>query len=344
MSSKTPILALTATTGKLGGATLKAILDYNLHPPSHLVLCTSSDPSSPKFTELRDKGAQIRQANYSDYSSLVSAFQGVDRVFIVSTPVVVLDYQDDPSTGGEKVKDGNGREGQHYAAINAAREAGVKYVYYTSLGFGWDKQRNTEGRESVAGVMRAHIRTEEYLEKNLGTAETWQKGEEEGTKWCVLREGLYNESWPLYLGHFTLGKDERKELVVAGDGPLSWTSISDLGLATALILVAEPQKWMGRIVSLSARKLYTLKESAEIVGKARGMDMSVKVVSKDEHEQFYIHERGMNQSFVKWWSSSYEAIRNGECATQDSTLEELLKEKGRTPKPFEETVAEMVSK
>lgn len=59
----------------------------------------------------------------------------------------------------------------------------MKHVYYTSLAFGSD---------SEAGVMRAHLRTEEYLRKLEG----------EGMKVTVVREGLYNSSWPLFLGVF----------------------------------------------------------------------------------------------------------------------------------------------
>ena len=57
-----------------------------------------------------------------------------------------MDYNDAPLW--------QGREKHHRAAIDAALEAGVKHIYYTSLGF---------SNPSKAGVMRAHIRTEEYL-------------------------------------------------------------------------------------------------------------------------------------------------------------------------------------
>ena len=89
-------------------------------------------------------------------------------------PQISLDFDNAPS--------GQGREKHHMAAVNAAKEAGVKQIIYTSLAFGGN---------SGAGVMRAHLRTEAYL-KGL---------EEKGVvKVTVIREGLYNSSWPLYLG------------------------------------------------------------------------------------------------------------------------------------------------
>jgi hypothetical protein len=54
----------------------------------------------------------------------------------------------------------------------------------------------------------------------------------------LLGKVLYNESWPLYFGYFDpKGHDERTEVLVAGDGPISWTALKDLGLANALVLV-----------------------------------------------------------------------------------------------------------
>ena len=50
----------------------------------------------------------------------------------------------------------SGRELHHRRAIDAAREAGVKHIYYTSLAF---------ANPSKASVMRAHIRTEAYLKE-----------------------------------------------------------------------------------------------------------------------------------------------------------------------------------
>jgi hypothetical protein len=102
-----------------------------------------------------------------------------------------------------------GREAHHFAAIEAAIAAGVELIFYTSLAF---------ERRSEAGVMRAHKRTEEFL--------AW-RAEQTGLKVTVAREGLYCESWPLCFGYFDPGGDERQMVVVAGDGPVSWTSLGD---------------------------------------------------------------------------------------------------------------------
>lgn len=276
---------------------------------------TSSDPSDSCFDHLRSQSICLRRADFDDPSSLVQAYKGCDKLFLVSTPRIEMDYNNAPLW--------QGREKHHRTAIDAALKAGVQHVYYTSLGF---------GNPSKAGVMRAHIRTEKYLHEL----------EREGrVKITIIREGLYNESWPLYFGYyFGLKKETRKEVVVAGDGPVSWTSIPDMAFGTAKVLAAASEEWSGKTFYLSQKKTCTLNDIAAIVSKARGEEIKVKVVSRKEYEDFYA-ERGTERASVEWWSSSYDALKDGECAINDPTLEDLLQDAGRSPKPLEKTISEM---
>jgi uncharacterized protein YbjT (DUF2867 family) len=228
-----------------------------------------------------------------------------------------MDYNDAPLW--------QGREAHHRAAIDAALKVGVKHIYYTSLGF---------GNPSKAGVMRAHIRTEKYLRELEGEGKV---------KVTVIREGLYNESWPLYFGYyFGLKEETRKEVIVAGDGKISWTSIPDMAFGTAKVLSEPSDKWAGKTFYLSQKKSWTLQDIAKIVSKVRGEDVALKVVDRKEYEDFYVNEKGMEKASVEWWSSSYDALKDGECEIDDPTLEGVLKEAGRTPKPLEETIEEML--
>lgn len=277
---------------------------------------TSSDPNDARFDSLRSQNVTLRRANFDDPSSLKAAYEGCTKLFLVSTPRIEMDYNDAPLW--------QGREKHHRAAIDAAVEAGVSHVYYTSLGF---------GNPSKAGVMRAHIRTEAYLH------ELEKDGRVDIT---VIREGLYNESWPLYFGYyFGLKNETRKEVVVAGDGPVSWTSIPDMAFGTAKVLAAPSKEWSGKTFYLSQKQTRTLKEIADIVSKVKGEDVKLKVVGRKEYEDYYA-EKVTERASVEWWSSSYEALEDGECAVDDSTLEGLLEEAGRTPEPLEKTIERML--
>ncbi|KAF2785720.1 NAD(P)-binding protein [Melanomma pulvis-pyrius CBS 109.77] len=226
-----------------------------------------------------------------------------------------MDYNDAPLW--------KGREAHHRAAIDAAIQVGVKHIYYTSLAF---------GNPSKAAVMRAHIRTEDYL-KELPVH----------VKWTVIREGLYNESWPLYFGYyFGLKSESRKEVVVAGDGPLSWTAIVDMAFGTAKILSSPSDQWASKTFYLSQNRTRSLGEIAQYVSRVRGEKVELKIVSRKDFEDHYIKTNGMERPAVEWWSSTFDAVKDGECEIKDTTLEDILKEAGREPKPLEETIEEMM--
>jgi uncharacterized protein YbjT (DUF2867 family) len=281
------------------------------------VLQTSTDPKNSCFDRLHSQSITVRHANFDDPTSLERAYAGCNKLFLVSTPRIEMDYNDAPLWSG--------REKHHRVAIDAALKVGVKHIYYTSLGF---------ANPSKAGVMRAHIRTEKYL-KDLE--------KEQKAKVTIIREGLYNESWPLYFGYyFGLKEEKRKEVVVAGDGPVSWTSISDMAYGTAKVLAAPSDEWSGKTFYLSQKKTWTLQDIAHVVSKVKGEEIKLKVVSRKEYEDYYVKEKGTDRSSVEWWSSSYDALKDGECAIDDPTLEIMLKEAGRSPKPLEETIEEML--
>ncbi|KAI0142467.1 NAD(P)-binding protein [Hypoxylon sp. NC0597] len=334
----TTTIAITGASGKLGNATLTALLTHSLIPASSIIALTSSHPDSPTWSRLRAQNPhiQIRHASFeAGPASYARALAGVDRLFLVSTPHIALDFEDER---GREKPEGQGRERHHRVAIDAAVRAGVRHVYYSSLAFAWDGAAKGPGGKSKAGVMRAHLRTEAYLD---------EVRRREGMKVTVIREGLYNESWPLYLGYFdAAGGDERTEVLLAGDGKVCWTAISDLGVANAVVLVAPSEEYDGRTFYLSTRpeEAKSLREIAELVGRARGKEVSVKIVGRKEHERYYVQERAKDGPAVRWWASTYEALEEGECLIDDPTLEKLLSGVGVKPTSVEETISKMVKK
>ena len=181
--------------------------------------------------------------------------------------------------------------------------------------------------------MRAHIRTEKYLN------DLADQGKIEFT---IIREGLYNESWPLYFGYyFDLLEDRRQKVCVAGDGQISWTAIADMAFGTAKIVTAPSEAWKGKTLYLSQSKSCTLEKLSRIVSTWQHRDVSLKIVSKEEFVEHYV-SKGMEKASVEWWSTTYEALEDGECQIKDPTLEAILRQAGREPKSIEATVGEML--
>lgn len=298
---------------------INSILEHNLIPAHQLVLCTSSKSpeAEEKFAHYISKGIQIRYSNYNEPSSMVHAFSACTKILLISSPDIKLDFKNPP--------EGKGREAHHMAAIMAAEDAGVERIYYTSLAFG------ALSSHSKARVMRAHLLTERYLESYRIQS-------------TIIREGLYNESWPLYLGfYFGLKEEERQDVVVAGDGAISFTSILDLGLATALILTSPSERYIGERVHLSQPRAVTLQHLTKMVSDVKGKDVGLKVVDRGEFCRYYVEEKGMDKDFVEWWSTTYEALKDNECLVEDATLTTLLASKGVTPTQIEATIMEMLN-
>lgn len=308
--------AITSATGKLGGGVLNAILENNLINPEELIVCTSSDPKAQRFDSLRAKGIDVRRANFEDYSSLVQGFSGCEKLLLVSLPFIEMDYDNAPLW--------QGREKHYRAAIDAAIDAGVGHIYYTSLAF---------ATPTKAGVMRAHERTEDYL-SNL---------EKQGKfKVTIIREGLYSEAWPLAFGYYSgLKNEDRREIVVAGDGALNWTTIADMAFGTAKVVAAPSEKYSGKTLHMCQRQTCSLQGIADLVSKLKGQEISLKFVNQKEFEEYYI-SRGVERANVEWWSSAYKAFDKGECTVEDPILNDLLEESGRTPVSFESIVREMM--
>ncbi|MGV9800935.1 NAD(P)H-binding protein [Mycobacterium sp. NPDC003449] len=97
-------------TGALGRLVADDLL--NLFDPADVVLTTRNPDALAGFTR---RGALVRHADFDDPATLLDAFDGVDRLLIISADNV------------------GGRVAGHLAAIEAAQRAGVSHVAYTSV-------------------------------------------------------------------------------------------------------------------------------------------------------------------------------------------------------------------
>ncbi|MCJ1224854.1 hypothetical protein MMC12_001500 [Toensbergia leucococca] len=117
-------------------------------------------------------------------------------------------------------------------------------------------------------VMGAHPDIEAYLMQS-------------GLKHTILREGIYNESYPHYLGHFdahnAAGTEADREVIVAGDGGNVWVARNDLGEGSARILRTEGDRSENKTLSLSGDQAIPLRELAKMITEIMGWKTSLKV-------------------------------------------------------------------
>ncbi|WP_437733651.1 SDR family oxidoreductase [Sorangium sp. So ce1335] len=243
--------------------------------------------------ELEKARVQVRAGDYTDPGSLEDAFRGGDKLLIVSHP----SFSDDL------------RVTSHKNAIDAAVKAGVRHIYYTSLSF---------GQQSKAAVMRAHLDTEAYLRSR-------------GVTYTIIREGVYMESFPVFLGFFRPGSDE---VVVAGDGGVAWAARDDLGEATARILAGGG--FDDETITLAGPEAYTLEQTTALISSILGREIRFSVVSQDE----FVRRNGAHGDVARFWASTYPALAAGEAAAADPLLGAVL---GRPPVSFASRLRELLA-
>lgn len=302
-------------SGALGTSTYTHLV---AQVPNDKVVLISRFPEKTPKTYV-DNGVNTRRASYeSTPAELEAVFAGVDVLFLISYPSHVHEYR-------SKVQ---------LPALDAAHRAGVKHIFYSSLGFALPDRDTTK-----AEVMRAHLDSEAHL-KELARADP-------GFTWTSIREGLYSESFPIYTAFFDI-KNPAPEILIPHGGTgagISWVKRDELGEATARLLAsyaASPTAFAhtNQIVALTGPRAWTLAETVDVLSRAVGKSVRIREVSVEEYAQ---QERVVSvfgsPELARTWATAWEAIRAGETAVVRGTLGEVL---GREPEGFEETIGKLV--
>ena len=300
-------LCLTGTTGGLGSRVLHHVLRTLNVDPKSLIISLYNPSSLPE--EYSSLDLDVRRGDYTDPSSLRKAFAGATKLLLVSYPTIAHEI----------------RVSSHRNAIDAAVEVGVKHICYTSLAF---------GDESEAAVMQAHIDTTAYLHGVCG--------EGRGTDYTIIKEGIYCESFPLYLGYFDPVKQQtdRKVRVPSAEGGIAWVARDDLGEGTARLMLASGKQtedeFKNKTVLLSGDQIFTLQQVADMITRTMGWDdkpVKVEGIGRGEYVQFQMEQKAGSkfnrgtQELMELWSTSYPAIQAGELAVVDPLLQKLLQRK-----------------
>ncbi len=186
------MIVVTGATGKLGGLIVRELLD---HLPPEKIGVSVRDPAGAQ--SLVQIGVRVRQGDFADTASLLSAFEGASQVLMVSSNVA--------ARGGDPLP-------QHRAAIDAARQVGVGRIVYTS--------HMAASPASQFRPARDHAATEAMLR-------------DAGMAWIALRNGFYASALPMMIGDAA----HTGVLAAPADGKVAWTAHTDLAAAAAAILL-----------------------------------------------------------------------------------------------------------
>lgn len=217
------MILVTGATGQLGRLVV-AELQQRL-PPGESLAVSVRDPA--KAAALTAQGVDVRRGDFDDRASLRQAFKGATRALIISA--------DGPNEH---------RIRQHRAAIDAAKDAGVRHVVYTSCA-------DTDPRSPFA-FAAIHHDTEAYLARS-------------GLAYTVLRNGYYADMIQIFAGQ---AKATGTLAVPAGTGAVSFISRADLARTAAEVLLSD--RYANQTLLLTGEQAIGFAQIAEILARQLG--------------------------------------------------------------------------
>lgn len=272
---------VTGASGQLGRLTVQALLERGVTPSD--VVATARDTDA--VADLAALGVVVRRADYTDPTSLKEAFVGVDRALLVSSSAV-----------GERVA-------QHANVIEAAKDAGVELLGYTSI---------TRADTSEMILAQEHRQTEELLAAS-------------GLPTVLLRNSWYLEN---YTGQLATALEHGVVLGAAGDGRVSAATRADFAAAAAAALVTEDQA--GRVHELGGDTAFTLEEYAAALAAESGRPVVYRDLPAAEYIPVLVGA-GVPEPFAEILADSDLGIARGELLADTGDLTRLIGRPTTTP-------------
>lgn len=283
-------LLVTGASGHLGRLVVEALLDGGTAPAD--IVATARNTAD--LADLAARGVVVRHADFTDPTSLKEAFVGVDRALLVSSSAV-----------GERVD-------QHRNVINAAREAGVELLAYTSI---------LRADTSALALAAEHKATEELLA-------------ESGLPHALLRNSWYLEN---YTAQAPVALEHGAVLGSAGEGRISAAARLDYALAAAAVLRGGDHA--GKVYELAGDQAFTLGDYAAELAQASGREVVFQNLPYDAHVAALVGA-GVPEGFAQILGDTDQGIAQGELFTTSDDLARLI---GRPTTTLAEAVRSALS-
>ncbi len=281
-------IVVTGATGHLGRLTVEALLRRGV-PADQIV---AAGRRVETLDDLAARGVTVRRADFTDPQSLRQAFAGAEKLLLVSSSEV-----------GQRTR-------QHVHAIDAAKDAGVSLLAYTSI---------PKADSSTLLLAQEHKATEESLAAS-------------GVPYVLLRNGWYIENYtgqlPIYLAHGIAG--------AAGDGRVSAATRADFAEAAAAVLVEDGHA--GATYELGGQA-FTMTELAQVVSDAAGKPVSYTDMPVEQYAQVLVGA-GLPEPVAAVLADGDRGVADGELLVDTADLEKLL---GRPATPLTDAVKAAVA-
>jgi NAD(P)H dehydrogenase (quinone) len=277
-------ILVTGVTGLIGKATVEQLLKKGVQASQIVGLSRKKEQTE----ELAAKGVEIRFGDYFDYDSLTRAFKGIDKVMLTST-VAFTD-----------------RSTQHFNAITAARQAGVKHVVYMAI------MRREGSGLIIPEVTESDLFTEQVLKSS-------------GITYTIVYHPPFTDALSLY---FDPNPYENGIKVPANNGKIASATRAELAEAHAEILSTAGHE--NKTYSLGGSNTVSFAEIAEILADIKGQPVPFTSVTSAEYTDA-IMAKGVPRNVAEFINGWAIAMEKGEFEFQSGDLERLL---GRKTQSF----------
>ncbi|OTG83362.1 NAD(P)-dependent oxidoreductase [Acinetobacter sp. ANC 5054] len=266
-------IAITGATGQLGQLVIHYLLKEQA--AANIVALVRSPE---KAENLKAQGVEIRHFDYDAPETLVPALQGIDKLLLISANEI------------------GRRTPQHKAVIEAAVNAKVPYIAYTSL---------LRADTSPLGLSQEHRETESLI-KNSGLSYTF------------LRNNWYIENYLASVAHVA---ETGTLLGAAKDGQINAATRANYAEAAAKVLSGSGHD--NKTYELASSESFSLADLAQTIAQVSGKAVQYQNLSATDYTQGLLHA-GLPEALVYVIVDADVHTTNGAMYSDDKTLEQLI--------------------
>jgi len=279
-------IGVTAATGQLGRLVIEK-LKQKVAAENIAALVRTPEKAS-------DLGVETRAFDYNKPESLVTSLKGIDKLLLIS--------------GNELGQ----RLPQHKAVIEAAKQAGVKQIIYTS-------------------ILHADTSTLSLAAEHLGTEVAIQAS---GLSYTILRNGWYTEN---YTGSAKGAIAAGAFIGCAGDGKIASAARVDYAEAAAVVLAGKDHE--NKSYELAGDTAYTLTELAAEISRQSGKTIPYNNLTETQYAEI-LKSFGLPDALAEMLADSDTGASKGGLFDDEKQLSALI---NRPTTPLATVLAEAIA-
>lgn len=283
------MILVTGSTGKLGSAVVQQLLQQSARTQFAVFARDSS-----KTARYTTQGIPVRIGDFDDPSSLPTAFRDISKLLLISSRAM-------------------NRAEQQKQVIDAAIQAGVKHIIYTSLAV-------QDIRTShVSRLMQSHFDTEAHIVAS-------------GVDYTFLRNTMYADAMPEIIGPAWPQHGIR---LPGGNGKVLYALRREMGEATANLLLQNGHE--GKTYNITGSASYSYQDIAQTLGQLSGQPVLYEDVDPEAFKQ-QLQSIGLPEFLIYLTAGTVQDIKDHQYEVHSDTLRQLL---GREPAGLQAMVQEV---